>query len=83
MALSIDQLARSACDLAVSSKIPVTLTCVRVSSTSMPAICAAHAEGTAHGEAVLLGELPAHEHAVVGALRDGSPSTSRRCPLAK
>ena len=44
---------------------------------------AAHAEGTAHGEAVLLGELPAHEHAVVGALRDGSPSTSRRCPLAK
>lgn len=44
---------------------------------------AAHAEGTAHGEAVLLGELPAHEHAVVGALRDGSPSTSRRRPLAK
>ena len=40
MALSIDQLARSACDLAVGSKTPAMRTRVRVSSTSMPAICA-------------------------------------------
>ena len=32
---------------------------------------AAHAECVAHGEAVLLGEVPAHEHPVAGVLGDG------------